>query len=217
MGIRQILSRVFPLGFQENDVETPAPIDRSVQGFHRRSRRRGYPGSGLANCDGGRETACSAIADRSRVVCHLMVENSTRRRHLVDLDPHPWPRMSGPLRKAPRDHARISPTRTVWGATDYRAQPHREPGLQSRPGETPSVTIRQLAILSSVLEDAETGRKLATVFIPSTPNVRVGETRVLPFDLLTMTNWTVSDAMTFLMSGGTVSPSKIHFDQSVPD
>lgn len=76
---------------------------------------------------------------------------------------------------------------------------------------------RQLAILSSVLKDAETGRKLATVFIPSTPNVGVGETRVLPFDQLTMTNWTVSDAITFLMSGGTVSPSKIHFDKSAPE
>jgi len=76
---------------------------------------------------------------------------------------------------------------------------------------------RRLAILSSVLEDATTGRKLATVFIPSTPNVGVGETRVLPFDQLTMTNWTVSDAITFLMSGGTASPSKIHFDKSAPD
>ena len=76
---------------------------------------------------------------------------------------------------------------------------------------------RQLAILSSVLEDAETGRKPATVFIPSTPNVRVGETRVLPFDQLTMTNWSVSDAITFPMSGGTVSPSKIHFDKSAPE
>ncbi len=76
---------------------------------------------------------------------------------------------------------------------------------------------RQLAILSSVLEDAETGRKLATVFIPSTPNVGIGETRVLPFDQLTMTNWTVSDAITFLMSGGAVSPSKIHFDKSAPE
>ena len=76
---------------------------------------------------------------------------------------------------------------------------------------------RQLAILSSVLEDAETGRKLGTIFIPSTPNVRVGETRVLPFDQLTMTNWSVSDAITFLMSGGTVSPSTIHFDKSAPD
>jgi uncharacterized membrane protein len=65
--------------------------------------------------------------------------------------------------------------------------------------------------------DAETGRKLATVFIPSTPNVGVGETRVLPFDQLTMTNWTVSDAITFLMSGGAVSPSKIHFDKSAPE
>ncbi len=76
---------------------------------------------------------------------------------------------------------------------------------------------RQLAILSSVLEDAETGRKLATVFVPGTPNVRVGQTHVLPFEEVTMTNWTVTEALTFLMSGGSVSPSKIHFDKSAPE
>jgi len=76
---------------------------------------------------------------------------------------------------------------------------------------------RQLAILTSILKDSETGGKLATVFVPGTPNVRVGETHVLPFDHLIMTNWTVSDAITFLMSGGTVSPSKIHFTKSAPE
>jgi len=76
---------------------------------------------------------------------------------------------------------------------------------------------RKLAILTSVLEDAETGRKLATVFVPSTPNVRVGETRVLDMDHVTMTTWTVSEAMAFLMSGGTVTPSKIHFDKGAPE
>lgn len=55
------------------------------------------------------------------------------------------------------------------------------------------------------------------VFIPGTPNVRVGMTRLLPYDLVTMTNWTVSDAITYLMSGGTVSPSKIHFTTSATE
>ncbi len=76
---------------------------------------------------------------------------------------------------------------------------------------------RQLAILTSVLEDAESGLKLATVFLPGTPNVRLGETRVLPYNLVTLTDWQVSDAITFLMSGGTVSPSKIHFTTSAPE
>ena len=76
---------------------------------------------------------------------------------------------------------------------------------------------RKLAILTSELEDAESAMKLATVFIPGTPNVRVGETRVLPFNLVTMTNWKVSDAITFLMSGGTVAPSKIHFTGNAPE
>ena len=76
---------------------------------------------------------------------------------------------------------------------------------------------RQLAILTSILEDEETGCKLATVFVPNTPDVRVGQTRVLPFDNLTITNWTVSDAMTFLMTGGGVSPPKIHFSESAAE
>lgn len=76
---------------------------------------------------------------------------------------------------------------------------------------------RQVAILTSVLEDADSGCKLATVFVPGTPNVRLGETRLLPFDHITMTDWTVSDAITFLMSGGTVSPSTIHFTTSAPE
>ena len=73
---------------------------------------------------------------------------------------------------------------------------------------------RQVAILTATLEDSVTGQKLATVFVPGTPNVRVGETRVLPFDDRTLTNWTVNEAMAFLMSGGTVSPSDIHFTKS---
>ena len=73
---------------------------------------------------------------------------------------------------------------------------------------------RQVAILTATLMDSDTGQKLATVFVPGTPNVRVGETRVLPFGDLTTTNWTVSEAMAFLMSGGTVSPSDIHFTRS---
>lgn len=76
---------------------------------------------------------------------------------------------------------------------------------------------RQVAILTATLEDSDTGQKLATVFVPGTPNVRVGETRVLPFDDLTLTNWTVNEAMAFLMSGGTVSPSKVHFTTSAPE
>jgi uncharacterized membrane protein len=76
---------------------------------------------------------------------------------------------------------------------------------------------RKLAILTSVLDDSESGLKLATIFIPSTPNVRSGETRLLPLDAVTITNWKVSDAITFLMSGGTVSPSKIHFTTSAPE
>jgi len=76
---------------------------------------------------------------------------------------------------------------------------------------------RKIAILTSVLEDAETGRKLATVFFPNTPNVRTGETHVVELDRVTMTTWTVSEAVTFLMSGGAVGPSKIHFDTDAPE
>lgn len=76
---------------------------------------------------------------------------------------------------------------------------------------------RQMAILTATLEDSVAGQKLATVFVPGKPNVRFGETRVLPFDDLTLTNWTVNEAIAFLMSGGAVSPSDIHFTKSASE
>ena len=77
--------------------------------------------------------------------------------------------------------------------------------------------LKQMAILTSVMTDEASGQKIAAIYVPGTPNVNVGETRLVPLEKVTMTTWTVKDALAFLMSGGSVAPSGIHHDESASE
>ena len=76
--------------------------------------------------------------------------------------------------------------------------------------------LKKIAILTAVMTDVSTGRKIAAVFVPKTPNINVGETLLVPLEQVTMTTWTVNDAIAFLASGGSVAPSGINYDEG-PD
>ena len=76
--------------------------------------------------------------------------------------------------------------------------------------------FKKIAILTAVMTDVSTGRKIAAVFVPKTPNINVGETLLVPLEQVTMTTWTVNDAIAFLVSGGSVAPSGINYDEG-PD
>ncbi|UCF34748.1 MAG: hypothetical protein JSV78_05475, partial [Phycisphaerales bacterium] len=62
----------------------------------------------------------------------------------------------------------------------------------------------------------DTGRKMATVFISTTPNPTTGYMQILPLEEVSETGWTVEEAVKVLMSGGILSPSKIPFDRVHP-
>ena len=50
-----------------------------------------------------------------------------------------------------------------------------------------------------------------SVYVPTTPNPTSGYLEIVPMERLTPTDWTVDEAMTFIISGGAVSPDKIPF------
>jgi len=79
--------------------------------------------------------------------------------------------------------------------------------------EFPHPGMRCMGILTSIMEDADTGRKLATVFIPTTPNPTTGYLQIVPLDRLSETSWSMEEAVKLVMSGGIVSPPKVHFDK----
>ena len=56
------------------------------------------------------------------------------------------------------------------------------------------------------------GRELAMVYVPTTPNPTSGYLEVVPVNRLTPTDWTVDQAMALIISGGAVSPGEIPFE-----
>ena len=82
--------------------------------------------------------------------------------------------------------------------------------------EFPRPGMKCIGFLTSVAEDTDTGRKMATVFISTTPNPTTGYMQILPLEEVSETGWTVEEAVKVLMSGGILCPPKIPFDRVHP-
>jgi uncharacterized membrane protein len=82
--------------------------------------------------------------------------------------------------------------------------------------EFPRPGMKCIGFLTSVIEDVDTGRKMATVFISTTPNPTTGYMEIVPLEEVSETGWTVEEAVKLLMSGGILSPPKVPFDRIHP-
>lgn len=94
--------------------------------------------------------------------------------------------------------------------------------LQTKPDGTqrvvlidfPHTEMKSIGFVTRVLREQGTGRELAAVYVPTTPNPTSGYLEIVPVEKITPTDWTVDQAMSFIISGGAVSPETIPF--SVP-
>jgi uncharacterized membrane protein len=77
----------------------------------------------------------------------------------------------------------------------------------------PSPEMKTVGLVTRTLVDDDTGRELAVVLVPTTPNPTSGYLEIVPLDKLTSTNWTMEEAMTFVISGGAVVPESINYDK----
>ena len=77
----------------------------------------------------------------------------------------------------------------------------------------PSPEMKTVGIVTRTLVDDDTGRELAVVLVPTTPNPTSGYLEIVPLDKLTSTNWTMDEAMTFIISGGAVVPKSMNYDK----
>ena len=84
--------------------------------------------------------------------------------------------------------------------------------------EFPTKDMKTVGLVTRVLDDARTGRKLAAVYVPTTPNPTSGYLEIVPIERLTQTDWTMDEAMNFIVSGGAVAPENVIYDNPiVPD
>ena len=96
--------------------------------------------------------------------------------------------------------------------------------LQTQPDGTQRVVLidfphnqmKSVGFVTRVIHERGTGRELAAVYVPTTPNPTSGYLEIVPIEQVTPTDWTVDEAMAFIISGGAVSPDTIPFSVAPP-
>lgn len=112
---------------------------------------------------------------------------------------------------------RIPVVQTVYGAVSKLIGV-----LKSKPENIQRVVLiafphpgmRTVGFVTKVMEDANTGQQLAAVYVPTTPNPTSGYMEIVPLEDLISTDWSMDEAMTFILSAGAVSPDRISYSQS---
>lgn len=78
----------------------------------------------------------------------------------------------------------------------------------------PSPEMKTIGLVTRTMTDAATGEELAAVFVPTTPNPTNGYLEIVPVSKLTLTDLSMDDAMTFVISGGAVGPDRMAYRHS---
>lgn len=77
----------------------------------------------------------------------------------------------------------------------------------------PSSEMKTVGLVTRTLVDKSSGRVLAAVYVPTTPNPTSGYLEIVPIENIVSTDWTMDEAMTFIVSGGAIAPENIVYDQ----
>lgn len=81
----------------------------------------------------------------------------------------------------------------------------------------PSPEMKAVGLVTKVMTDPATGRELAAVYVPTSPNPTSGYIEIVPLDEVVQTDWTVEEAMSFVMTGGTNAPEHLRFSNPGSD
>jgi uncharacterized membrane protein len=111
---------------------------------------------------------------------------------------------------------RIPLVKTIYGSIKKLIEVfQKSPGTMQRVVliEFPNPTMKTVGLVTRTFIDKNTGRELAAVYVPTTPNPTSGYLEIVPVEQITPTDWTFDEAMTFIVSGGAVAPHDITYDK----
>jgi uncharacterized membrane protein len=88
--------------------------------------------------------------------------------------------------------------------------------MRNKPGGTqrvvlidfPSPQLKSVGFVTRTFIDAA-GREVAAVYVPTTPNPTGGYLELVPTERLIATDWSMDQAMAFIVSGGAVGPEQL--------
>ena len=113
---------------------------------------------------------------------------------------------------------RIPLAHTIYGGTKKLMSL-----MQKKPAGTqrvvlidfPSPELKSVGFVTRVFKDAA-GRDFAAVYVPTTPNPTGGYLEIVPIERLVSTDWTVDQAMAFILSAGAAAPDILPFEIERP-
>jgi len=108
--------------------------------------------------------------------------------------------------------ARIPLVQTIYGGTKkLMAVLQQKPSGMQRVVlvDFPRKGMKVVGFVTRVMTEEGSGREIAAVYIPTTPNPTGGYLEMVPADELIPTDWTMDQAMAFIISGGAVAPDTL--------
>ena len=110
--------------------------------------------------------------------------------------------------------SRIPVVQVVYGSTKKLLA-----ALQTKPNgvqrvvliDFPAPPLKTVALVTRVVRDRSSGREMAVVYVPTSPNPTSGYMEIVPVEELTETDWTLDEAMQFVITGGTSAPDEMDF------
>lgn len=113
---------------------------------------------------------------------------------------------------------RLPLVQTIYNATKRFLQTMRQ---RPKTGQRvvlitfPTPGMKAVGFVTKVFTDQASGQKLAAVYVPTAPNPTSGYIEILPISDLVETDWTVEEAISFVVTGGTNAPDSVRFSNPV--
>lgn len=108
---------------------------------------------------------------------------------------------------------RIPLVTTVYGATKQMIDTFRNDSRDIQRVvliEFPRAGMRAVGFVTRIMTDETDHKELAAVYVPTAPNPTGGYLVIVPTESLIPLDWSVDEAMTFVVSGGSAAPGSIN-------
>jgi len=110
--------------------------------------------------------------------------------------------------------ARLPLVQTFYGGTKRFLHTLRQPPVSGQRVvliSFPTPEMKAVGFVTKVMRDETTGRELAAVYVPTSPNPTSGYIEIVPLEDVVQTDWTMEEAMSFVMTGGTNAPDRVRY------
>lgn len=109
---------------------------------------------------------------------------------------------------------RLPLVQTIYGGTKRFLQSLNKPpagGQRVVLISFPTPEMKAVGFITKVMRDETSGEEVAAVYVPTSPNPTSGYIEIVPLTHVIQTDWSMEEAMTFVMTGGANAPDCIRF------